>query len=282
MSKVFKNSFKAVVLTSALFFGVANVAEAATVQPGQDYLVTPLDGAKFTFPDLGQVFFKGLPIGSPEYGATDTVAERLDPVAPIDGETDLVIRELSLESMAPVNGKDVFVGLNPNVLSSGTMQILHTNDDVNNDGDPDDGYWGSVFDIHAVAIVADQGTLDPQGINFVAGLIEDCPPGPNGGPSPDGSYECIYFNKSDFRADFPITQLLYPWAHVPFSPTQVVGPESSNFFLDPDVLIFHETPDGNHHVVRPTQIVPEPTTIIGSLFGLGILGKFKQMKAKKK
>ncbi|WP_293123255.1 PEP-CTERM sorting domain-containing protein [Okeania sp. SIO1I7] len=225
---------------------VTQSSNAATVNPGLDYVFTPTGSATFFFDDpidIGFVTFKGLPIDSSTLGITDTIIRRTDPVSEPSGDTPIIIEDLSLVSVEAVGGKDVFVGLDPNMQSGGEMTIRH---DESGDG----GTWDSFFDINGIAIIADAGTLNPTGPDFIKNLIAGCP---------SASYECQPFQKGTFIASNE------PWSMTPGS-DNFVGPESSNFFLTAPVI--HDAGDGTIHIVEPTP-VPEPSaTLALTLFAL--------------
>jgi len=255
--------FGVVGLSALATLGIVESASAVTVKAGRDLLFTPDGGATFFFEDLNAfVEFNGLPIDPNNLGLTDTIALRLDDVPESGGTTDLVIEELSLQSAAPVNGQDVFVGLNPNEQSTGTMTINH--DSPGSTG----GTWSSSFDIHGIAIVAAQGLLTPSGAHFVEELIAGCPNASN--------YECIPFWKGPFVA------LNEPWTHAA-PPGAIIDPEDpdKNFFLDPEKPVIHDAGDGTIHTVTSTP-VPEPTTILGSSIALGFGAFFKKQSSKKR
>jgi len=110
-----------------LAFALCQAARAGTVVAGTDYFQTGA-GTADTFPGIGLIHFKGVPI-SPSLGVTDTIVERLNDVQ-LDGTTRLLMTALSLESVAPVmvGGSffDVFVTLDPNNVSTGDMLIMGT------------------------------------------------------------------------------------------------------------------------------------------------------------
>lgn len=261
--------------------GGVKAAEAATVLAGKDYLQTPGGGASFFFDfsafggsGLTGVSFTGLPIDLANLSTTDTIAERLDDViapvansldappvnaAPSDSITRLQIVDLSLRSSSAVNiagsSYDIFVGLDPNVASTGAMAIAHS-PGIDSPG----GIWSSSFDINGIAIVAAQGVLDPGNTpNFIKNLISGCPTAT--------TYQCVSFSKGTFVAT---NQL---WSHT----GGFQGPDSSNFYLTGQVI--HDAGGGIIHKVDP---VPEPITILGSGAALGFGAFFKKRSRKSK
>ena len=276
--------------------GLPQSAKAFTVNRGTDYLVTPTNGAKFYFNDLGRfVSFEGLAIGTPTatspdggfLGAADTVVNRLDDVeapylptlpvtAPpedpnlpnlIDGTlpannvTSIQIVGLSLQGTGSDAGK-IFVGLDPAKVSGGKMAIAHNQ--TNDIG----GIWSSYFDINGIAVVANDGvTLTPTGNDYVHNLIVDC--------GNAKGYECIPFSKGVFQASDE------PWSHDPssgqFQGDNLVAPGlEQNFYLTGAVI--HDAGGGIIHTV---DAVPEPLTILGALTAFGFGAAFKKKRDKK-
>lgn len=251
-------------------------AQATTVNKGTDYLITPSGGAVFNFvdPSLGPnpltVSFKGLPIGKPTdtppdggfLGLADTVVNRESTVAPdADGKvTGIEIVGLSLQSESPVNGFDVFAGLQKYYpggggLSTGSMTIFDS-------GEPNGKTWSSTFKIFGVAIFAPAGTLTPTGTDFVKGLIEGCP---------GANYQCLLFQKGDFIATGE------PWSETA-SLGQLEGENlvqpglKQDFFLTGPVI--HDAGGGTIHTVVP---VPGPLPALG----LGAAFSFSRRLRKK-
>ncbi len=259
--------------------GLSPSAKAITVNKGTDYVVTPSGGAVFTFvdPSLGPnpftVSFKGLPIGistaTPPNGGllgqADTVINRASTVTPdLNGvKTDIEIVGLSLQSVSPVNGFDVFaglqkyypIGLGGGKLSTGSMTIFDS-------GSPDGKKWKSDFNIFGVAIIAPTGTLKPTGTDFVKGLIEGCQ---------GASYQCLLFNKGPFVATDE------PWSETA-SRGQLEGENlvqpglDQNFFLTGTVI--HDSGNGTIHTIIPT---PAPLPILGA----GVAFSFSRRLRKK-
>jgi len=244
--------------------GLSPSAKAVIVNRGTDYVITPSGGAFFVFndPAIGpnplSVSFKGLAIGTPTLtapnggllGFADTVVNRyLDVNAtPEGGTTPLEIVGLSLQSVEPVYGLDVFAGLqkyrypgNPTKKSIGSMTIR----DKGKEGGKS---WDSTFKIFGVAIIAPTGTLTPTGTDFVKGLIEGCP---------NASYQCLDFEKGDFIATSE------PWSETAnlgqFQGENLVQLElEQNFYMTAPVI--HDAGDGTIHTVHP---VPGPLPILG-------------------
>lgn len=261
-------------------------AEAFTVNRGTDYLVTPSNGAVFTFvnpfPGAGSVTinFQGLPIGTPTAtppdggftGVADTVVNRNNDVTSSGGITPIEIVGLSLKSVNPVlisgSKYDVFAGLQKyyplglggGTLSTGTMTI-RGNDSVSAKT------WDSQFSIAGVAVLAPEGTLVPTGTDYVKRLIEACP---------GSSYQCILFEKGIFTA------FNEPWSETPgagqFMGVNLVEPGlPQNFYLTAPV--FHDAGDGTIHEVIPT---PGPLAILGAPAVLASMGRIKKLSSRVK
>lgn len=258
--------------------GLSQSAKAVIVNRGTDYVITPSGGAVYNFVDplLGPnpltVSFKGLAIGTPTdtapngglLGFADTVVNRyLDVNATPGGETTpLEIVGLSLQSVNPVHGFDVFAGLqkyrypgDPTKKTTGSMTIRDT-------GGPDGKSWDSKFKIFGVAIIAPTGTLIPTGTDFVKGLIEGCP---------NASYQCLDFEKGDFIATSE------PWSETA-NLGQVQGENlvqlglKQNFYMTAEVI--HDAGDGTIHTIKP---VPGPLPILS----IGVAFSFSRRLRKK-
>lgn len=119
--------------TVGIWFGVSQTAKADPIDPGFDLFRT-ISGTFFTLPGIGPVTFEAGPsvLGT----SVDTIVERLQGIDPFDapggvGTVDIVLRELSLKSVSPVNipgmgSFDVFVTEAPN-QDLGSMTISHSN-----------------------------------------------------------------------------------------------------------------------------------------------------------
>jgi hypothetical protein len=263
--------------------GLSPSAKAVIVNRGTDYVITPSGGAVFNFvnPPIGPnpltVSFKGLAIGTPTdtapngglLGFADTVVNRyLDVNAtPAGGTTPLEIVGLSLQSVYPVSGFDVFAGLqkyrypgDPTKLSTGSMTIRDT-------GGLNGKTWDSDFRIFGVAIIAPTGTLIPTGTDFVKGLIEGCP---------NASYQCLDFDKGPFVATSE------PWSETA-SLGQLQGENlvqpglEQNFYMTGPVI--HDAGDGTIHTVHP---VPGPLPILGLGAALSTSRRLKNSRRLKK
>jgi hypothetical protein len=174
-------------LVGPLALGVAialtPAVKAVTVNKGTDYLRTPI-GSQFTaeVPGVGYITFPvvGLPIGTPVFrvpivdggysGWADTVVNRLDDVItselPPSNRTDVKIVGLSLRNQDPVEIPglgffDIFIGLDPARMSTGTISITDTT-------------FNADFQIYEKFVVAPIGTVVPSGNDFVRELIVDC------------------------------------------------------------------------------------------------------------
>jgi hypothetical protein len=271
-------------LGAVTFFGMAEGANAASVWRGSDYLTTPNNGGTgFIFPGIGSVFFKGVPVGP---GLTDTVIQRqADCSLPNIGSSCTIPIEmttLSLISSAPVNigGNffDVLVSLNPANQSTGTMTINHQF--------ADDGGLGA------------EGTFSSQmTVNFKADFV---PVG--GGPIAQTSFQTI-----------PLSLNSAFWSHEPppnavivqGNPGNILGDNTAtqnanwhgginpdnqgnlvgDFFPGPALhtkpdIAGHEThiacQPGFPDCPRNFPTVPEPSTFLGSLLGLGAMLKLRR------
>ena len=119
----------AFVITIAL--GAGHAASADPIGPGFD-LFTTLPGTFAIIPGIGTVNFMAGPPVIPGTN-TDTIVQRLQGINPFPvggmGTIEIVLRELSLQSVAPVNigGTffDVFVSELPN-QALGSMTVFHT------------------------------------------------------------------------------------------------------------------------------------------------------------
>jgi hypothetical protein len=181
---------------------------------------------------------------------------------PAGGATPLEIVGLSLQSVSPVSGFDVFaglqkyypIGLGGGALSTGSMTIFDS-------GLPNGKTWSSTFNIFGVAIIAPAGTLTPTGTDFVKGLIEGCP---------SASYQCLLFDKGLFVATSE------PWSETA-SGGQLQGENlvepglDQNFFLTGAVI--HDAGDGTIHIVDD---VPGPLPILGGAAAFSFSRRLKR------
>jgi hypothetical protein len=255
-----------------------------TVNAGTDYLMTPENGAQFSFvdplfgPNPVTIDFTGFPFHNPQPatpspGKADTIVNRTATVVAnaAGGVTPIEIVNLSLKSSSPVTisgtSYDLFVGLQkfyPVSLGGGTASTGSMT--IRDDGSPLGKTWDSVFDIHAVAVALPLGFLVPEGSNFVNSLIAGC-----------GTtvYTCLSFNKPNFRASFE------PWSESA-SLGQIVGDNlvsnglAPNFFLTKRVI--HDAGGGTIHIVD----APVPLPILGASAGLAFARRLKKAAAMQK
>ncbi|NES74270.1 MAG: hypothetical protein F6K24_58325, partial [Okeania sp. SIO2D1] len=251
------------------FLGVPEVAKAADIWRGSDYLHTIMP-TSLDFQGaggVGVVDFKSLPIGP---GNTDTIVQRQEDCifGGLGGSCTIPIEmvELSLMSVAPVEVNnifyDVFVTEGPN--STGTMTINHEFPD---NGTPEpEGTFTSILNVFFEAKFVDVN--DPN--NMFSVFSEDI----FGGPK--------------------VFEAFGEWSHEPVpgsvivqgAPGTVVGDNTADqdanchsqgpgclvgqdsegnpvgdFFIVGQVI--HETPQGDTHTVDPAK-TPEPSTVMMS------------------
>lgn len=156
-------------LSAIAVWGVPGAAIASNIQLGSDYLESPAGLSFYNFPGIGQVLFKGKPVGP---GKTDTIIQRLEDAVFDDNNDGILERTsdtipieltlLSLENVSPINigGTDynVLVGLNSNTPSTGTMTINHNTTDLGGGNlgfDDSDQYQGTFTSIFTVNFTAD-------------------------------------------------------------------------------------------------------------------------------
>lgn len=245
--------------------GLPGAAGATNVLPGLDYFHT-LEGTFFDFTaqsggQVGIVNFVGLDLTAPfdttnfgtidptmaDLGDSDTVVERLAEAAlPNVGDSATIPIEmvaLSLQSAMPVmvGGSffDVFVTLDPNMPSLGTMTINHA--------------------------VADNGTDAPEGtFDSLINLFLDATFVEVGGTG-----------ANDFVIDLnglSLQGLGIPWTHELTGKPQFPF-EGPNFFLaSPTGNELHLPPNDGRHRFRIANGIPEPGTWALLGFGFALLG----------
>jgi hypothetical protein len=174
---------------------------------------------------------------------------------------------LSLQSMGPVMGYDVFVGLQSYRLggsvSTGTMTIRDTPSKT----------WDSQFNIKGIAFGAPQGTLNPILPDFVRTTIQGLTSSPTATLNTNcgGGIFCFSFDKGPFYAANE------PWTSTPSTNTitgrNLVSSEPDNFFLSSIVL--HDAGLGVVHKVDPT-FVPGPLPILGAGAAYGLARRMRK------
>ncbi len=249
-------------LSAIGFLGVANPADAASVRLGSDYFQTQ-SGTFFDFGSgIGKINFTGNPLGTfqgNDVGLADTIVERKNdvslPSVGSSGMTDIEVVALSLKSVNPFNGLDIFVNLTPGTHSTGTMTINHEN----SDNDPTQGSFSSKFTVNFTAMFKPVG-----GGNAIPCPVTSC----------------------DFQKMFTGNGT---WSHTFQGGTKVESPpateQAANVHNTPKAgfLDFftvgqttHDAGDGNHTVAA----APEPLTILGSVTALGFGALFKKQSSR--
>jgi hypothetical protein len=233
----------ALVVTIAL--GAANTALADPILPGFD-LFNTRPGTFHIIPNIGIVLFTGGPPLIPETN-TDTIVERLQGIDPLPvggmGTIDIILRELSLQSVAPVliGGTlfDITATAAP-MQSLGSMTIFHTT--------VDGGTFTSILPVDVLL------TFMPVG----------------GGMSFSTTFSTILTSNC-------------VWTHTPPPgyPTRPEFPSGGFFVVGPCVEV--SLPLQNEvHIVEPAQ-VPEPATLLLLASGLmGIAGFGRNRISRKK
>ncbi|HEY4426299.1 MAG TPA: PEP-CTERM sorting domain-containing protein [Pyrinomonadaceae bacterium] len=179
----------AFVITIAL--GVGHAASADPILPGFDLFGTQ-PGTFATIPNVGTVLFMG---GQPLIPGTnvDTIVERLQGIDPFpvggSGTIQIILRELSLQSIAPVNINgtlfNIFATADPN-QTTGTMTVFHSA--VNG------GIFSSILPVNALLTFTPVGGGMSFTMNFQTTLMADCvwshtpPPNYPVGSRPSGGF----------------------------------------------------------------------------------------------
>lgn len=251
-------------LSMIALVSIPDSTKAATVVAGSDYWITQ-DSSSFDFGgDIGVVQFIGDPIGEfmgIPVGNADTIVQRLNDadLSNGSGTTGLQIQALSLKSINPVNGFDVFVGLTEGVDQAiGTLTINENNT------------FESIFTVDWTATFVD-----------ISG----------GGACPLPSQTCS-FGVTELMGEPTLFEGDGNWSGEFQGGTKVEGPvgdlkanvhtdlkpDQSDFFVVGTVM--HNGDGAGHHDV---SAVPEPLTILGSgmALGFGVVLKRKASRRQK-
>jgi hypothetical protein len=191
----------AICLCPAVSRGATVPAETDIVPAGPDMFVTQ-PGTFFDIPGVGAVNFLGVPNAQ----GADTIIQRLAAINVTDvpdavGSTEMVplkMTLLDLKSTAPVNigGSffDVFVTLNPNIASTGTLDLTQT---VNGEGIPEGTFTTSIDVNFILSFERDGKTIacplpscadalsltgnglwtDDRGVDWILGGVRESHPG---------------------------------------------------------------------------------------------------------
>lgn len=233
----------AFVMTIAL--GAGHAVSADPILPGFDLFATQ-PGTFANIPGVGLVMFMGGPPVIPGTNV-DTIVERLQGIDPFpvggSGTISIILRELSLQSVAPVNigGNffNVFVTESPQ-QALGSMTVFHTA--VNG------GIFTSTLPISALLTFMPVGGGMSFSMNFSTTLTSNC-----------------------------------EWSHTPppgypMPPNFPAG----RFFPLPQRCIELSSTGNEAHIVSPGQ-VPEPATLLLLASGLaGLAGVGRKTKFRKK
>jgi len=269
LNKIGLGKALAVFSVTVIASGFCKPAGAVGVLLGSDYFITQ-PGTSFNFGDgFGTVNFTGNPLGNitignrtVNAGQADTIIERLDDVSlpnvGSSGSSRLQVAALSLRSVAPVNGFNVFVNLTPGSQPIGTITINHENSDTA----PTQGTFSSDFTVNFTT------SFQPVG-----GGTAICPP---------QLQTCSFSRRLTGSGS---------WSHTFQGGTRVEGPvgdQLANVHTNPPSnfkdffpvgTIEEMHPEGTQHKVSP---VPEPLTIVGSGLALGFGALFKKEYSRKR
>jgi hypothetical protein len=155
-----------------IVFGVAHTASADPIGPGFDLFATQ-PGTFANIAGIGMVSFMGGPTPLIPGTNVDTIVQRLQGINPFpvggSGTIDIVLRELSLQSVGPVNINGTLFNIFAVALPDqtlGTMTIFHTN--------AGGGTFNSSLPINAQLTFVPVGVGMSFSMNFSTTLISSC------------------------------------------------------------------------------------------------------------
>ena len=159
------------VFAITIALGAAKTASADPILPGFD-LFTTRPGTFHIIPGIGFVAFKGGPPLIPGTN-TDTIVQRLQGINPFPvggmGTIDIVLKELSLQSVAPVNIGGTFFDITATALpmqALGSMTIVHST--------ANGGVFTSTLPVGVLLTFMPVGGGMPFSVNFATVLTSSC------------------------------------------------------------------------------------------------------------